>query len=347
MNNTKLIAAALLGAPVLASAAPMDAFLESSPHFRYESGYLEAAGDVMNDTLDVFNVRGTSGIAGENTGDYKGGHLRGGVGLNDSFWIDGAYYKRKLTYGVDQPRIDSWQVGAQWRFLEWQPNFPEMSLRLSAWGNQADSVSKSTPSNLLGVTFDSLSVSDASDQQIQTDLIATFRSPVTTASVFGGVGVGKVKVDSISAQQGSDVYSYRGGQFYLNGSQLGIDPDALGSLTRTLDATSYDTRFAHAGFNVRYQLDEWSFQGGYDFYVTRRDKVDDLIEADGRTTYTTNHTLVGDIMYRIAPNAQLFARGQVMKNQFLGEIPFLYNSVTSSRFNQKYGLVSFGVVIDW
>jgi hypothetical protein len=32
-----------------------------------------------------------------------------------------------------------------------------------------------------------------------------------------------------------------------------------------------------------------------------------------------------------------------MSNQFLTEIPFLYNSLTSQRFNRRYGILSVGL----
>jgi hypothetical protein len=46
----------------------------------------------------------------------------------------------------------------------------------------------------------------------------------------------------------------------------------------------------------------------------------------------------------MAPGMRVFVRGQAMSNQMLSEMPLLYNSLTARRFNERYGILSAGVM---
>ena len=85
------------------------------------------------------------------------------------------------------------------------------------------------------------------------------------------------------------------------------------------------------------------WRGGYVLQNIQRTGVDDAIRNKNKTPYNLNHTLVGEVGYKLSPNVVLFTRGQAMTRQFLTEMPFLYNSLTSQRFNQRYGILSVGI----
>jgi hypothetical protein len=110
------------------------------------------------------------------------------------------------------------------------------------------------------------------------------------------------------------------------------------------DAFLEAIRTAHAGFNLGYNSGPWQWRGGYVLQNIQRSAVDDVIRSKNKTPYNLNHTLMGEVGYKMTRNTLLFTRGQVMSNQFLTEVPFLYNSLTSQRFNQRYGLLSIGLV---
>ena len=151
--RTALTAACLSGAGLTlatsAIAAPNDALLEADPQARYGQGMVALAVDHMNKSLDVFKLRDPSLVlAGENSGDYRGGTLRAGMSPRPGWWVDGALQRRQITYGDDQPQINSWRLGAQWQFLQAQGSNPAAAVRLSAWGNQSQQVVKSSPTAL-------------------------------------------------------------------------------------------------------------------------------------------------------------------------------------------------------
>ena len=340
--------AASLTLATSATAAPGDAFLEATPQDRYGPGMVEFSIDHMNKSLDVFKLRDASLVlAGENSGDYQGTSLRAGLGLRPDVWVDGALQQRKLTYGNDQPQIDSWRVGAQWQFLQPQGSKPAAAVRLSAWGNQSQQVVKSSPTALAclsnpctsPIMADRLSVNDAQDRTLQADLIGSWILGPVKLSAFAGAGQGKVSVGSITAMIGTLPLTYSNGSF-----GAGFDELVPKSFNTELQSINYNIRTAHTGFNLAYNTGPWQWRGGYVMQNIQRSAVDDVIRSKNKTPYKLNHTLMGEVGYKLTRNTLLFTRGQVMSNQFLAEVPFLYNSLTSQRFNQRYGLLSIGLV---
>jgi hypothetical protein len=355
MNHPRAIfAASFLAAGSAATAAPLDAFLEANPQARYGQGMVEFTADRMNKSLDLLNLRDNSLVlAGENSGDYQGGTLRAGLSLRPDIWVDGALQRRKITYGPDQPQIDSWRVGAQWQFLQAQANSPDAALRLSAWGNQSSQVVKSTPTALGPLTctegagcIDRLSVNNAKDHTLQADLIGSWALGAAKLTAFAGAGQGKVTVGSITANASGVPFLGNVTTTYSNGSfdnQLFDLASDIYKLNSELQSINYNTRMAQAGFNLAYSSGPWLWRGGYVLQNIQRTAVDDAIRNKNKTPYNLNHTLVGEVGYKLTPNVVLFTRGQAMNRQFLTEVPFLYNSLTSQRFNQRYGILSVGI----
>jgi hypothetical protein len=93
----------------------------------------------------------------------------------------------------------------------------------------------------------------------------------------------------------------------------------------------------------QWQSGLWALRAGYQFQHLNRTNVDDLIVSRGGVSYQNNHIVVADVFRKVSNNTAVFVRGQAMSNQFVGEIPFVYNSVTASKFGRRYGLVSMGV----
>ena len=348
-----LIASCMLTLGASVAAAPLDTFLEADPQAAYGQGMFEFSVDHMNKSLDVFKLRDPSLVmAGENSGDYQGASLRAGMSLAPNVWVDGALQRRKLTYGQDQPQIDSWRVGAQWQFLQPQGSSPAAAVRLTVWGNQAQQVVKSSATSLAcldsnqpcqtPVTADRLSVNDPKDQTLQADLIGSWILGPVKLSAFTGAGQGKVSVGSITATSLGQTTTFANGQFD-NPLFDGI-ANAL-KLNTELQSINYNTRTAHAGFNLAYRSGAWHWRGGFVLQNIQRTGVNAVIRRNGKTPYTLNQTWMGELAYHITPNIRVFTRGEIMNRQFLADIPFLYNSLTSHRFKERYGLVYAGLGI--
>lgn len=345
----------------LAYSAPLDAFLTANRPAIPGKGEFEAAYDLVNGTVDVFNVRDNdSNFAGTKAGDYHGAHVRGGIAVTPRLWVDGAYWERRIDYVNDQAKLHSWQVASQYKFLDEGTYRPVMALRASAWGNYADELKKSSPTTQQGITLDSVNVQSPRDVQYQLDLIGSWQiRKDTELSAFIGAGKSRVSVDSLTATttQGGCKYNLAFGQSEVVGTlaqlcnasvvvdRFSVPNDVYG--INVNQETQYHATYTQAGLMAKWNQDNWQVRAGYQYQNLQRDHVDDVIQSRGGTVYKNNHILLGEVMYKIADNVSLFMRGQYMTNQFIGEIPFAYNSMTAHRFDQRYGILSTGLVISF
>jgi hypothetical protein len=351
LRHLKIVrSAALLSMAGFASAAPLDAFLEAGPHTKPGTGFVELSSDGMSKQLDLLRLR-PDGITDDSAGVLRGFRLRAGYGINSQLWIDGGFSRRQIFYGGLGPFFNGWQLGGQWRVREslgrWSG--PDVSLRLSAWGNQAGSISVpgSTLERYAGFDrLDSLAVNGAADRQLQTDVVGTWWRGSTIWSLFAGTGIGRVSVDSITASVGPFSTTWRDGRFDNDLVQAIAPTLGLGS---ALASINYQTRFLHGGLGMRLPMGNWALRGGYQYFTIRRDGVDAAVSARSvdNAVYQTNHTLLGELAYRIAPGVRLFVRGQAMSNQMLSEMPLLYNTLTARRFNERYGILSSGLMVSF
>lgn len=131
------VAAALIFGAICsggAYAAPDDVFLQAEPAsgefstFRAEGSY-----DMVNSTVDVFNLRGGQGMP-DNAGDYRGGRLMLGYKLSPTWSASAAYWRRGIDYGQDNNRIHTWMLALYYDPLA-EPGARDRALfRFSAWG---------------------------------------------------------------------------------------------------------------------------------------------------------------------------------------------------------------------
>ncbi|MGS0743499.1 hypothetical protein ACVBEF_16995 [Glaciimonas sp. GG7] len=340
-------------------AAPMDAFLSANQSKTPGEVQVEAAYDIVNSTVDVFNVRGSdSTYSGTNVGDYHGGHVRVGIAITPRIWIDGGFWRRNLQYSGDVAKINTWQVAGQYKLLDEAEDDASLAIRAGAWGNYADQLTKSSPTTLNGTTLTTVTASKPKDIQYQLDLIGTSTIFANTElSLFGGAGIGRVSLDAVNgtATKGGCNYNVAFGSDNIVGSlaqmcnaSIVIDHFSIPNSTAGINVnteTQYKSTFYHLGGNVKWHTDNWQLRAGYQYQYINRDKIDDIVTSRGGQAYKSNHILMADVMYVLFKNTTVFVRGQLMTNQFVGEIPFAYNTLTASRFDRRYGIVSTGLVV--
>ncbi|MEO5347985.1 MAG: hypothetical protein H7834_16660 [Magnetococcus sp. YQC-9] len=108
----------------------------------------------------------------------------------------------------------------------------------------------------------------------------------------------------------------------------------------------YDSTFYQLGGSIAWMSPEWRARLGYRFVKWNRD-VDEAVTQLGKNVIDTNHLLTGEIGYKppfpLFEHAGFFVRGQLMKNQFVGEVPFSYNAFSAHKFDHRYGLITLGV----
>lgn len=332
----------------------MDAFLTSNRPVVAGQGEFEAAYDVLNGSMDVFDVR-----KNDRVGDYHGVHVHAGIAVTPRLWVDGGYWQRKIDYRGDMPTVNSWKVGTQYRVWGEDSKKLSFAIRGSLWGNYADDLTKSTSTSLQGIRFDTVSVNSPKDIQYQFDLIGTWPAGKDVElTMFVGGGKSKVTVGAVSAttrRDGCD-YNLSFGRNEVVGTlaqpcgngaieRFSIPNDQFG--VHVNREAEYDATYLQAGISAKWKINKWHLRAGYHYQDIRRDHIDEIIASRRGITYETNHILLGEVAYRVARNALIMLRGQYMENQFTGEIPFAYNSVTARRFGQHYGFISTGLIVDF
>ena len=342
--------------PATVCAAPLDALLTADQYHRAGEFRAEAGLDAMNNTLDVAGLRSKDPLyAGTNVGDYSGLHLRLAYALTESLSLDGGLWKRKISYRSDNEALESWQVAGQYRVLGDENSRAHLALRLSASGDQAAMMVKSTPTVVDGRTLNSVTINSLRDSQVQVDAIGTWRlSKRTSLSAFVGAGRSTVSTGDMSANYTSGNGCNYNLAFTATGTTGSLSTPCLvpgaviesfGTVQSVLQEFSYQANYYQLGGMWQWQNQNWSVRGGYQFQQLQRANVDELIVSRGGVPYRSNHIVVADVMRKVSNHVAVFARGQVMSNQFVGEIPFAYNSVTASKFASRYGFASFGVVV--
>lgn len=95
----------------VAHAAPDDVFLQAEPATgEFTSFRVEASYDMVNKTVDVFNLRESQGAVADNAGDYRGGKLMLGYKFSPKWSGSATYWRRGIDYGQDNNQIDSWML---------------------------------------------------------------------------------------------------------------------------------------------------------------------------------------------------------------------------------------------
>ena len=360
-----------------AQSAPLDTLVSARHSTEPWHGELEIGLDVVNDTVDVFDIRGEhQDFSGTNVGDYSGGHLLGGISLTDKLWVEGSLWDRELDYRTDSFSIQSWNLSAQYQISRMLGVLvPDLTMRATVWGNYADKLIRNSSTTIFGRTVDKIEVAKPKDTQWQIDLIGSWDvGSSMELTLFSGMGKGSSDFDSLLVSgQASEVFDFGPGVVIdrLQGSdgtvlvENGEFNDLELSVNNAEDAIqvagfsvadnvygidsglgiSHETSYVQWGGGLLWYNRSWRVRAGYKFMYVDRGIYDDLVVKINPLSNVEkgNHFFVGDISYRIGNQTAVFLRGQVMSNQFLGEIPFSYTPFTSHRFDEKYGYLTAGI----
>ncbi|WP_151194562.1 hypothetical protein [Candidatus Symbiobacter mobilis] len=331
--------------------APLDALL-TADQFHY-SGELrfEVGLDAMNDTLDVLHLRAKDPTyGGTQVGDYSGQHVRVAYAVRPTLLVEGALARRSVQYRTDEESIDSWQMAAQQRLYGNADSPAHAAVRLSLWGNRSDELRKSSATAVQGLTVQDLRVLDLSDHQEELDLLGSWRlTEASTLSAFFGIGRSAVSTGDMTATyvdgQGCQ-YAMSFTPTQTSGTRIAPCGSSLAAFSTSLSPLaefSYGGSYTQWGGMWQWQRGPWALRAGMQWLRLDRDNVDAKIAQNGGTPYEDNQILVVDVIHALNEQIAIFVRGQAMRHQFVGEIPFLYNSATAHKFDRRYGYVSVGL----
>ena len=346
-------------------AAPNDLFIKTQDYLTKTPSVqlnLDLSIDAVNDTIDFFDLREKEGITNQSTGDYLGAHISALYQLYPQWQIEGTYWYREIDYAVDTNKIHTILVGARYfpEFI-WNNKYQNLALRASLWQNTASNIDKSTPTTVNTRTFNQVKVESPDDLQLQLDAIFSKRiDHMNQLNAFAHVGYSKVNVDQVMIQA-----QYNGCLMNIDIHQdnryvgqlarpCSLEPGSeLTNLTIRGDANEYgldiqkdlNYRAYYLGlggsWNWRYR--DFESQIAYQYtYLSRKD-IDDRVQNFGSQSIKDNHKIGVKLSYDFHPLATAFVQGEIYQNNFVGDIPFLYNALTAPRLDKRYGLASLGI----
>ncbi len=313
----------------------------------------------MNADLDFFKLRSAAINPDDVTTSYAANRLAGGLRLGPRAWLDGALGERELEDTGGKYRYTSWQVAAQYQWMESEGWWPAAAVRMGAWGNYANATQSVRPVVLPGARLNSVTIGRPEDQQLQIDLIGSWNvTSQTQFSAIASAGRSQLSYKSLSARTSIDGCEYKlgftGNAFHgvLASPCTGIylkeiydDSGALG--INVADEIAWSANFVQLGFNSRWNSGPWTLRAGYLAFKTERKEVDSILASRGKKAYTFSHTVVVDAAYEIMPHWSVFASAQFGSNGVFNELPVSYNTSTASRFDSAYSLIGLGTRLDF
>lgn len=343
-------------------AAPEDLFLQAQSLAKETKSSLKFTTELnaVNDRIDFLDIRQSEGVQNSNAGDYMGAHFAMEYQFHPQWIVDGSYWYREIDYAQDTNTIHSGSLGIRY--------FPELNLNkkdrffiaATLWGNQANELNKSTATIVNQQRLEQLQVNQPQDLQFQLNGVFSRKlDPMNQINLFAGVGYSQVKVDSLDIQakyQGClmDININSSNQYSgkLNKpcsidnlliNQLNISGNASDYGIEIQNDLNYNAYFTSLGGSWNWRYRQFESQIAYQYQHLWRDNIDDRVRNFGNTPVNNNHSLGLKLSYDVTPKISTFMKGEFYQHNFVGNIPFLYNGVTASRLDRRYGLATLGL----
>jgi len=342
-------------------AAPDDLFLQATPAKNKLT--TNASLDIVNDTVDFLDLRESEGVKGD-SGDYLGGHISAQYQLHPEWAINADYWRREIEFGKDTNKLNSGALGLTYFPASLSTDRSNLAFKLSFWGNQADEVTKTSPTNINGRTINEVMVSNPRDTQLQFDTIYTHKIDfMNQVNIFGSLGYSKVKVDeldlmvhltgnnrdckaNINIDSNNNLSATPIGRCLIDG--LIVRDIDIGNYADQFDLDvkkdlNYDSYYTSLGGSWNWRYRQFESQLAYQYQRLWRKDIDDRISKFGNSPIKDNHTFGAKFSYDFTPKLTGYLQGQLFQNNLVGYVPFLYNGVTASRLDKRYGLASIGI----
>ena len=323
---------------------------------------LDLGVDLVNDTVDLFDIRDSEGVKGD-AGDYKGYHLKASYQVSPLVRLEGAYRQREIEYSNDSNEIQTPYIALAFSPSRLQTDKSAFDIKFSAWANISDRVQKSGTTKIGGLdaSLKNIQVEDIQDTQLQLEGIFSHRIDfMNQINLFGGIGYSKVDVEQVKFEASHKSLDMNGcsanvtvtsdnrytaistpacnSSFTIikegNANEFGVD------IQKDLN---YDGYYGVLGGSWNWRYKQFESQLAYQYQRLWRKDIDDRINQFGTSPIKDNHTFGAKFSYDFSPNMSVYLQGQLFQHNLIGYVPFLYNGITASRLDKRYGLASFGI----
>ncbi len=273
---------------------------------------------LVNDTVDVFDVRDIAPGTPDTAGDMDGLGFKLKLGLNHHLTFLFEAGQKDYDYGRSQLKVDSWSMALRAPIGPQNQKEPFFAVQLSHRENRGAGISK---------LFSTVNVGNAS---------YTFTPPVEIK--FGGVGDRETGLMLTGTRTigdkllGSVYYEYAKADIYNELSTTLPTPQ----IQNVLNVLSYDQSKDTFGWSLHYKIDEkQQLSMDYNYLLVHRSlDVSDPVDV--------NKILNGTYTYKIKPDQFATLSGKYMESGFIGDQSFLYNKLVASRSDRKYGYLGLG-----
>lgn len=364
--NMKKLSATLglfLSSTTTIYAAPNDLFLNAKNfNASHDSSALkfDFSIDAVNETIDVFDMRESEGVTDNSAGDYQGFKVSAQYDFNPQWSVEGSYWHREIEYSKDTNEIESALLAVRYTPSLLLKKNDALSFRASIWGNQADTLSKTTPTQVNRQRFEQVHVHKPEDLQLQLDAIFSRKlDPMNQLNAFAGLGYSKVEISKIDIQRSVgncllNININNSNQYIGNLDRPCVDGEGtIEEFSVQGDARefgldiqkdlNYDSYYGTLGGSWNWRYRQFESQLAYQYQRLWRKDIDDRISNFGNSPIKDNHTFGAKFSYDFTPKLTGYLQGQLFQNNLVGYVPFLYNGVTASRLDKRYGLASIGI----
>ena len=340
-------------------AAPNDLFLEAYAPNQNQKLNLSVSLDAVNDTVDVFDIRESEGLNSE-AGDYLGAHLIADYRITPEWAIEGQYWYREIDFAGSTNKVNTGALAIKYQ-PEWlSSDKSQWAFKASVWGNQADELLKATPTMIEKNQIDQIRVDQPKDLQFQFDTIFSHTiDPMNRINLFGSFGYSKVEIErlNIRAQHKNcenpiNISINNNNQYQLSepcsqkGWDINVFPitgDASQFGFNVQEDLNYEAYYAGIGGSWNWRYKKFESQLAYQYQKLWRDNLDDRISQLGSSPIDDNHSIGAKFSYDFSKKMTGFVKAEMYENNLIGYLPFLYNGITASRLDKRYGLASIGI----
>ena len=272
----------------------------------------------INSTLDVLNIRDLSPSQSQVLGNMKGNGISLKFGASDLFTVIYDRKKNDYQYSRGNVGVSSEYLGVKYVIKDMGENKPLISFQIGNRKNRGAGISK---------IFTKVSFQNAS-----------FVLNPSAKLEFGGVKDKAMTYMLVASKQlrnklmGSIFVEYSFGSVR---SELASNIP-IPELNDILDVLNYTTRKRDFGYSLHFKLNSRNMLS-MDYHYILMDRSVDVSDP-----IDVNETVNAQFTQAINHQSEWFVSAKYLKNQFVGEHSFLYNKLSASRFDKKYGYLGVG-----